>query len=264
MIYKTIFLFILFICNSVFSQQLDLKKYQYIVVADKFDFVKQVDQYQTSSLTKFLLEKKGFKVFLSNEKLPEDLIKNRCLALFAAVQNHSSMFNIKSVIEIKDCYGKLLFTSDEGKSKEKEFQKGYQEAIRRAYETMTDFEFTYDSAVVDFKEVQLSEIDGVKEKSKDSIVFEKNSDALSMKLNTIQKKGTDKITTDVLYAQAKANGFQLVNTTPEVVFLLLKTNVKDVFVIKDKNGILYKVGDVWIAEFYENDRLATKTYQIKF
>ena len=64
--------------------------------------------------------------------------------------------------------------------------------------------------------------------------------------------------------QAKANGFQLVNTTPEVVFLLLKTNVKDVFVIKDKNGILYKVGDVWIAEFYENDRLTTKTYLIKF
>ena len=46
------------------GQEINLDKYKYIIVSDKFHFVKEVDGYQTSSLTKFLLEKKGFQVFL--------------------------------------------------------------------------------------------------------------------------------------------------------------------------------------------------------
>ena len=68
----------------------------------------------------------------------------------------------------------------------------------------------------------------------------------------------------MLYAQAKSNGFQLVNTTPEVVFIILKTNIKDVFVIKGKNGIIYKNGNIWVAEYYENTKLVVKQYHIKF
>ncbi|WP_339661655.1 hypothetical protein [uncultured Polaribacter sp.] len=263
MIKKIIFILVLLIGSSVYSQQIDLKKYQYIVVADRFDFVKETDQYQTSSLTKFLLKKKGFEVFLSNEVLPDDLIKNRCLALFVSVKDESSLFNIKSIIEFKDCYGELLFTSDEGKSKEKEYQKGYQEAIRRAYETMTDFEYSYNPAVVEVKEVKQKDVNILKEATNETVVS-KNVMTPKINVKTTQEKVTVTAALDVLYAQAKTNGFQLVNTSPEVVFLILKTNVKDVFVIKDKNGILYKVGEFWVAEFYENDNLVTKNYQIKF
>ncbi len=49
-----------------------------------------------------------------------------------------------------------------------------------------------------------------------------------------------------------------------MVFLILKTNVKNVFIIHDKNGILYKLGENWVAEFYEKNQLVTKEYQIKF
>ena len=69
---------------------------------------------------------------------------------------------------------------------------------------------------------------------------------------------------DVLYAQALKNGFQLVNTKPEVVFQILKTNNQDLFIMKDKNGILYKNGDVYRAEYYQNDILIIKEYLIKF
>ena len=54
------------------------------------------------------------------------------------------------------------------------------------------------------------------------------------------------------------------NSAPEVVFLILKTNVKNVFIIHDKNGILYKLGEKWVAEFYEKNQLVTREYQIKF
>ena len=69
---------------------------------------------------------------------------------------------------------------------------------------------------------------------------------------------------EVLYAQQKNNGFQLVNTKPEVVFVILKTNLKDVFVIKDVNGIFYKVGENWVSEYYENNQFIRKEFQVNF
>ena len=85
-----------------------------------------------------------------------------------------------------------------------------------------------------------------------------------------KRKETPKIplnskkTIQVLYAQAIDNGFQLVNTKPEVVFKVLKTSVKDVFILNSKNGILCKVGEKWIAEYYENNQLKQDIYEIKF
>ena len=67
-----------------------------------------------------------------------------------------------------------------------------------------------------------------------------------------------------MYAQSIENGFQLVNTKPEVVFKILKTNLKDVYIITDKKGVFYKVGERWFAEYYENNQLQQIEYQIKF
>ena len=103
MLKETIFFLVLLISTSLFSQQSQFDKYQYIIVPHKFDFVNSTDQFQTSSLTKFLLRKKGFKVFLSNEKLPEDLRNNSCIGLRAIVKDESSMFITKSKLVIQDC-----------------------------------------------------------------------------------------------------------------------------------------------------------------
>ena len=264
MIKKTLFFLLLLISTSGFSQEINFDKYQYIVVADKFDFVSETDQYQTSSLTKFLLEKKGFKVFLNSDKLPEDLQINRCIALFVSIKDDSSMFTIKNTIEIKDCYGEILFSSQEGKSKDKDYKKGYQEAIRNAYETMTGFNYSYNPALVDVKknkkdELLIADIDSTTSTKSQKVVMTPD-----VEIETIKEKIIVSKTVDVLYAQIKNNGFQLVNTAPELVFLILKTNVKNVFIIQDKNGILYKLGENWVAEFYEKNQLVTKEYQIKF
>jgi hypothetical protein len=68
----------------------------------------------------------------------------------------------------------------------------------------------------------------------------------------------------VLYAQPKENGFQLVNAKPEVVFIILKTNSKDRFIIKNKNGSFAKTNNIWVAEFYEGGKLQVQKYQVKF
>ena len=253
MIKETIFFLILLISISIYSQQSNFDKYQYIVVLDKFDFVKTTNEYQTSALTKFLLRKKGFQVFLGNEKLPQDLQDNRCLALQASVKDASSMFTVKTFIELKDCHGDVLYTSEVGKSKEKDYQQGYQEAIRNAFDTMTDFEYSYN----------LVSITNVEKKQ--DVIVPTATVTIPVIIKESKTQGNDVVdTVDVLYAQAIKNGFQLINTKPEVVYIILNSNLKDVFVIKDKNGVFYKLGQHWVSEYYENNQLIQKEFQVKF
>ncbi|AOW19150.1 hypothetical protein LPB03_15350 [Polaribacter vadi] len=261
---KTIFLLMLLVSNSLLSQQTNLNKYQYIIVADKFDFLKEVDQYQTSSLTKFLLEKKGFEVFLSNQKLPQDLNNNRCLSLFVSVKDNSSMFTIKNTIEFKDCYGKVVYSSEEGKSKYKDYKKGYQDAIRNAYESMEDFEYSFNPTLIsEEKAVEKEEIiaKNISDEVVSNVVASPKVIINSEDKNTETTKGKDLTT---LYAQTIENGFQLVNTKPEVIFILLKTNIKDTYLIKDKNGSFYKKDTIWVAEYYLDNKLVKEEYQVKF
>lgn len=259
MIKKIVFSLLLVLAMSAYSQNTEFDNYKYIIVQDRFDFLKEQDQYQTSSLTKFLLQKKGFTVFLSNETLPKDVSENRCLALMATVKSTSSLFVVKNKIELEDCYGKLIYSSEEGKSKEKDYKKGYHEAIRNAYSTMSDIEYTYNP------------------EAKDVLVNENSESAVELPTKkNIQTKVIPEIkepvavkklvpnSIETLYAQVKPNGFQLVNTEPVIVFQVLKTNLIDVFILKGKNGIIYKNKNTWIAEYYENDQLVIKQFDIKF
>lgn len=259
MIKKIVFSLLLVLVMSAYSQNTEFDNYKYIIVQDRFDFLKEQDQYQTSSLTKFLLQKKGFTVFLSNETLPKDVSENRCLALMATVKSTSSLFVVKNKIELEDCYGKLIYSSEEGKSKEKDYKKGYHEAIRNAYSTMSDIEYTYNP------------------EAKDVLVNENSESAVELPTKkNIQTKVIPEIkepvvlkklvpnSIETLYAQVKPNGFQLVNTEPVIVFQVLKTNLIDVFILKGKNGIIYKNKNTWIAEYYENDQLVIKQFDIKF
>lgn len=248
MIKKIAFSFLFFITISAFSQQVNINNYKYIIVPDRFEFLNSVDQYQTSSLTKFLLKKKGFNVYLSNEKLPNDLLLNRCKALTADVVDDSSMFTVKSKIELKDCFGKVVYSSKIGKSKQKDYKKSYHEAIREAVASMEDIDYLYSPLE---KEVVVETVLEVE-------------DVLPTKEMITKVVAAPTSNLETLYSQVKNNGFQLVNTSPAVVFQILKTNVKDVFVIKDKNGIIYKNGTNWVAEYYESDTLVTKQYIIKF
>lgn len=247
---KRLLFLLIFISATVFSQKKTINNYKYVIVPKKFDFVKTPDKYQTSSLTKFLLKKKGFTVFLSDEVFPQDLSKNRCLALIADVKDKSNMFITKNIIELKDCNDNVVFASKEGKSRIKQYKRAYHEAIRSAFTSIQK---------VNYKYIPLASEEVAKtETSTEEVRSEK-----IIQLQQV-KKVEVKISSDILYAQPKKNGFQLVNTQPKVVYELLNTNVKNVYIISNKNGILYKNNNSWIAEYYENGVKLVKNYQIKF
>lgn len=271
MVKNKITLFLLLIGTSLFSQQKKIENYKYIIVPKRFGFLKIDDQYQTSSLTKFLLKKNGFEVFLSGEKLPNELVQNRCLALTADILDESSLFTVKQKIELKDCFGTVLFTSQEGRSKEKDFKKSYHAAIRKAYASMSDLKYVnkpFKEPVVNKEVVKKNNVAPVKELTAVKTIapaITTTKVANILKEPTKVKKNKEiLISKNVLYAQEIKNGFQLVNTKPSVVFQVYNTKVKDVFIIKDKNGILYKNDSIWVAEFYNNGSLVIEEYQIKF
>jgi len=254
---KIIFLGFFIGSFSFFGQQ-KLSNFKYVVVANKFGFFKKADQYQTSSLTKFLFNKYGYTSFLNTENLPEDLKSNRCSTLFASIEDASTMFTTKVILVLKDCNDQVVYTSLIGKSKEKEYQKSFHEAIRNAFKDPIIKNYSYKPEVIKTKiVVSVEETPNV---IKPAVVKSVVTNTSLLKKEIKNKKKP----ISVLYAQVTDNGFQLVDTTPKVIFNLLKTKQENIFIINGKNGILYKINSRWIAEFYENNVLIQEEYQIKF
>ena len=125
--------------------QSNIDAYKYIIVPDKYDEFKEVDMYQLNSLSKFLFEKYGFQALNEGVAYPADLMKNPCLAVTAQLVNQSSMFTTKVSIDLKDCYNKVVYSSEVGRSKIKEYKKSYQEALRNTFVSFKELEYSYDS-----------------------------------------------------------------------------------------------------------------------
>ena len=50
-----------------------------------------------------------------------------------------------------------------------------------------------------------------------------------------------------------------------MIYKVLKTNVKEVFIIKGKNGILYKNKNIWIVEYYNTkSEVVREKYKVIF
>ena len=99
-------LFIIF--QASLEAQTDLNQYKYVSVPDRFDFLKTSDQYQLSSLTQFLLTKKGFTVLEFIENYPSDLAANSCLLLDVNVEKIKGFLKTKLEVQFINC---LLYTS---------------------------------------------------------------------------------------------------------------------------------------------------------
>ncbi|WP_445738245.1 hypothetical protein [Mariniflexile sp.] len=286
-----------FITISVFAQT-NLNNYKYVIVPNRYDFLKEKDQYRLNSLTQFLFNKYGFQALMEGEKYPDDLVKNRCLALKSDLVKDSGMFKTKLAIELKDCNDQIVYTSEMGESREKEYDKAYNEAVRNAFESIEALNYKYvpSAAITSVasqevvpnnevaKEIQQlkEEIESLK-KEKETVVqiaepqvvvVEKVPEKpVPAKVPTQEVAVKEAITvtatqkvdaSGVLYAQAIDNGFQLVDSTPKVVYRIKKTGMADVFLVESKNATLYKKGDAWILEYYENDVLKQDVLNIKF
>lgn len=135
---------ILFIISILaLKAQSNINEFKYILVPKQYEFQKEADSYQINALTKFLFNKANFTVFFTDEEFPDDLATDRCQALTAIVKNNPSFLSTKLTIALVNCNNQIVFTTSEGKSKEKDYKTAYHQAIRKAFESIEALHYTY-------------------------------------------------------------------------------------------------------------------------
>lgn len=134
----------------------NVNDYKYVSVPDTYEFSKEEDQYQLNSLTKFLFEKYGFEAYMKSEEKPQDLQDNICKGLKANVIEDSGLFVTKLKVQLEDCRGNMVFESDQGRSREKDYKKAYHEALRDAFKAVASLDYKYSPAEVATRAPQAS------------------------------------------------------------------------------------------------------------
>ena len=113
------------------------------MVPEAYDFLGKTNQYQLNALTKFLFEKNGFETVMKNESKPADLNSNPCLGLTPNITEDSGLFKTKIVLQLKDCYGNVVYATREGTSKNKDYKEAYQESLRDAFGDIASLNYKY-------------------------------------------------------------------------------------------------------------------------
>ncbi|MDT0684861.1 hypothetical protein [Autumnicola psychrophila] len=121
----------------------NLNEYKYVIVPESFEFSDAPNEYQLNALTKFLFEKYNFNAFMKSEQKPSDLKANGCLGLYANVEEDSGLFVTKLVVLLENCDGEVIFRSEEGTSREKEFKAAHHEALREAFKSLEELKYQY-------------------------------------------------------------------------------------------------------------------------
>jgi hypothetical protein len=249
---KIIALFIAVLFTLAGYSQNTLNNYKYVLVPEKFEIFKTENQYGMNTLTKMLLEDKGFTVYMANAELPPQLAANRCNALKAELADKKGFFVTSITLVLKDCQGNIIFKSKEGKSREKEWQTAYDEALRDAYSSLKSAPYQYDSTVAMQQQATVAAA----------------APASAPTTSPIPAPAPAAVTeiTGVLYAQATPNGYQLIDTAPKKVLALLKTSLPDHFIAEGgpSNGVVYKKNEEWIFEYYKDNKLVSQKLTIKF
>lgn len=228
----------------------DLNKYQYAIVPAKFDFLKEKDKYRLNTLTKLLMEKYGFITYISTDIQPEEIANTNCNKVFVDVLENSSLFVTKVKVVLKDCKNNILFTSDQGTSREKEFGAGFNEALRNAFKSFDKLNHKYNGDI-----------------TKEEIIPGQETAVLKETFEERTLTPTSEDNPELFYfAQSIINGFQIVNSEPRVLMRLFNTSQKNVFIgLKgDIHGVVLFKNNQWFFEYYEKAKLVSELINLKF
>ncbi len=254
--------FVLLLNLSVRAQ---LDSYKYIIVPKKFDGFKYENQFRTSTQIKFLFSESGYTA-IYDDQIPPDLAQDRCKGVRVVLIDDSSLLATKVRLGLRDCNGAVVYESGEGKSKSKEYELAYKEAINGAFQDLKALPYSYipPEAVIGSLAVQKdeaptreavpSEASGRESAAQEAIP------GTAVRLETSAGE-------EIWYAQATDNGYQLVDSTPKIRMKLVKTAQKDTFIATVDNqamGMVYKKDGQWWHEFFKDGKTEVRPLQLKF
>ncbi len=232
---KILLLLVLFLTVTAFSQ--NVNDYEYVIVPTKFSFLKIDDKYRLNTNSRLLLQKYGFKSVFPSDSMPSEIANNNCKKLYFDLVEDNKFLITKIKIVLKDCREKLLFESDYGTSKEKEFEIAYNKALREAGKSFDKLNYKYNG----------KNNSSITQEPPKTIVAEINSETF-------------------YFAQPTANGFQVVDNEPKVIMKLYTTSQNNVFIgLKgNTNGVVISKNGKWFFEYYEGGKLVSESWNLKF
>lgn len=241
------FLFFFLMTTVCWAQSID--QYRYVIVASKFDAQKSPGQYGLNNLTKLFLQKNGFTVFYDTDILPAEVSNESCNKLYANVFDDNTFRKTKLRVEIKDCRNAVLFVSEYGESTEKDNHIAFNQALRAAFKSFDKPQFRFSAA-----------------SATPAVVTNAAAPRQESKPETSSTSSAQDTADTTLSAQKIQNGYQLVDTTPKIVWRIWNTSLPDVFIAQGegKNGVLFKTDDQWMLEYYVGGTKVVERPNIKF
>jgi hypothetical protein len=257
-------LIVAFSFSTIFAQK-SVNSYKYVLVPKQYEFLKSPDKHQLNSLTKFLFDKAGFTTLFTDEVYPLELATNSCLALKVVVDDNSGMFNTKLRINLLNCHNIVVYSTREGRSKEKEYKKAYHDALRKAFEEIKGLNYAYNGSLnndqkeivvqdgaiqIVQEEVKLTDemIDIIiesklKEKENKPVLEKETKKVQKSKIEPVEEKNTKKIAVKevepVVEKEAKKVALKQVESVAEVRTKKAK-KLKKQAAVEEKKEIIKK------------------------
>ena len=224
--------------QTLLTAQTNLDQYKYVSVPNRFDFMKSSDQFQISSLAKFLLTKNKFTVLENLEKYPADLAANQCLLLNLNVEQIKGFLKTKLEVQFLNCKNQVVFKSDIGMSREKDFKTAYHQALRAAFSSVSEANYKFNETVntVSTNEKPIS----VKP-------------AVSTPMQPMNLSSS-KLTSEILMTQT-SYGFDIRDADGILVYSLYQTMSDGIYIIDKLPGIVYKRGNRFVREYISNQKI---------
>jgi len=262
-----IFFLMLFIASYSFSQSVN--DYKGVIIPMKYDFLKTENQYRLQTLTKINLQKAGFQAFYATEAIPAEFT-DRCSLLYIDVKKESGFLISKLYVVFKDCYGVIVYQSEIGKSREKEFETAYADALNNAFMSVYALQYKYNG------NTNFSPKTGINTQSVPVAVAPTASVPVVATVAAVpvvavstaknEPKITESTSSNMLYAQPTSYGYQLIDSEPKVVMKVYKTSNPASYMAKkgDVQGALVSKDNQWFFEYYQNDQLISEKIDVKF
>jgi hypothetical protein len=240
--------------NYSFSQTIN--DYKAVVIPMKYELQKTENQYRLQTITKINLQKAGFSAFYNTETTLAEF-PDRCSLLYVDVKKENAFLTTKLFIVFKDCYGTVIYQSPIGKSKEKEFEASYVEALNQAFVSVYDLNYKYNG------NTNFSPKSGFVSQT---VPVTAAVPAVAPSIPNTETKTTDDNTANLLYAQPTSYGYQLIDSEPKVVMKVYKTSNPASYMAKkgEVQGALVSKDNQWFFEYYQNGILISEKVEVKF
>lgn len=255
----------LFMASYGFSQTVN--DYKGVIIPMRYELQKTENQYRLQTLTKFNLTNAGFQSFYSSEVIPAEF-NDRCSMLYLDVEKENAFLVTKLFITLKDCYGVVVYKSPIGKSREKEFQVAYSEALNEAFKSVVALNYKYNGGSGAKPAAASAPVATVPAATSPAVVSPTAviPAAVVPAIAVSEPKTSETKSTGLLYAQPTSYGYQLIDSEPKVVMKVYKTSNPGSYMATKGSvqGALVSKDNQWFFEYYQGDKLISEKIDVKF